>query len=80
MGIIKTIDFTEFDGLLIEQAMIDMGFTERHVRVVEKALADGATVDDLVGRLLLKFPTWLGRANSLNEIATYLKNGRRAEE
>jgi len=47
MTLHRTIDFREFDGLLVERAMADLGFDSRHVRVVENLFEQGATVDDV---------------------------------
>lgn len=80
MTLHRTIDFREFDGLLVERAMADLGFDSRHVRVVEDLFEQGATVEDVVSRLEQQYPTWPNRANSLRRIALYLKAGRRAEE
>lgn len=80
MGLTPVIDYSEFDGMMVERAMADLGINERHVTALRSALAQGATVDDLTGRMLAKYPGWTGRANALREIVAYLKAGRRSEE
>ncbi len=80
MTLHRTIDFREFEGLLIERAMADLGMTERHVAVLQNMLKQGATEDELERFVLMKFPNWLGRANAIREIVAYLRAGRRGEE
>jgi len=77
---LKTIDYSEFDGLLAERAMADMHMNERHVRILRGLLAQGVAPADLTSRMLEMFPGWEGRANSLLQICLYLQAGRRAEE
>lgn len=80
MTLHRTIDYSEFDGLMAERAMLDMGMNERHVAILRAMLEQGASPDDLTARMLRKYPGWEGRANALREIVIYLSNGRRAEE
>ena len=80
MSLQRTIDYSDFDGLLIERAMADQGFDSRHVRVTENLLRQGATVEGIVDHLLEKFPSWTKRANATRQIVLYISEGRRAEE
>ena len=41
MAVHRTIDYSEFDGLLAERAMADMHMTERHITILRGLLAQG---------------------------------------
>jgi len=80
MAVHRTIDYSEFDGLLAERAMADMHMTERHITILRGLLDQGVPPVALTSRMLTMFPGWEGRANAMLQICLYLQAGRRAEE